>query len=61
MELDPSALEGYQAALEAYIALGRPQEAVRLFETCNKVLTREYGLEPSIKMLELYHRARLSL
>ena len=61
LELDPSSQEAYRAAVEAHTALGRPQEAIRLFESAQKLLAREYGLEPTIKLLEAYHRARLSL
>lgn len=61
LELDPSSQEAYQAAVEAHTALGRPQDAIRLFESGQKVLMREYGLEPTIKLIEAYHRAKLSL
>lgn len=59
--LDPCSQEAYEAALEAQLALGRPQAAVRLYERCQKVLAEELGMEPSIRLVELYQRARISL
>ena len=61
LQLDPCSQEAYEAALSAQLALNRPQAAVRLFERCRRTLAEELGLEPGLRLMELYQRARLSL
>lgn len=61
LELDPCSQEAYRLAMLAFLESGRPQDAIRLYERCVKVLNREMKAEPSIPVLELYTRARLSL
>jgi len=47
--------------MQAYLSSGRPEQAVRLFERGARVLKTELEMEPSIELLSLYHRAKLSL
>ncbi len=59
--LDDCSQEGYLAAMRAHLWQSRPEWAIRTYETCQKVLQRELGAEPSLAILEAYQRARLSL
>ncbi|MEW6279327.1 MAG: response regulator, partial [Candidatus Eremiobacterota bacterium] len=54
LALDPCRQEAYEGALAALLALGRPEEAVRLFESCRRTLQQELGMEPTLKLLEFY-------
>lgn len=58
--LDDCSQEAQLAALRALVGLGRPEQAIRRFEGFQKTLSKELGLEPSLELLEWYHRARLS-
>ncbi|MEW6280413.1 MAG: response regulator [Candidatus Eremiobacterota bacterium] len=59
--LDPCHQNAYALLLQSCIALGRPEEAVRHFESCARVLKSELDLEPSTELLRLYHTARLAM
>lgn len=59
--LDGWSQDGHLAVMRANTALGRPEAAIRQFETCKKILMRELQAEPSIAMLEAYQRARLAM
>lgn len=61
IQLDDCSQEGYLAAMRAHLWQGRPEWAIRLFETCQKTLMAELGAEPGLALLETYQRARLSL
>jgi DNA-binding SARP family transcriptional activator len=61
LELHPESQDLHLLLMRALIALGRPEQAVRQFETCRKILERDLGIEPSLGLVEAYHRARLGL
>ena len=61
LQLDPCSQACHLTSIHALLGLGRPENAVRQFESCQKTLARELGMEPSIELLEAYQRARLSL
>ncbi|MBI3927457.1 MAG: response regulator [Armatimonadetes bacterium] len=61
LELDPCCQQAHLAVMRALMAVGRPEEAVRQFDQCRKVLAREMKMEPSIEMLEVHQRALLSI
>lgn len=61
LEVDPLNQEACRMVMQAQVALGRPQEAIRQYEAHCRVLRRELDVEPSLDLLELYHRARLGL
>ncbi|MFN8609266.1 MAG: response regulator [Vulcanimicrobiota bacterium] len=61
LEIDSCRQEATLAAMNALVALGRPEEAVRRYEACCRALRKELGMEPGIPLLEAYQRARLSL
>ena len=58
LQLDPSDLESHRCKLQAYLQLRQVEPAIRHFEASEKLLRRDYGMEPSTAMLESYHRAR---
>ncbi len=58
LQLDPCRQEACQGALESLLALGRPEEAVRLFEAFRRTLQEEIGLEPSPRLMALSEHAR---
>ncbi|MBI3925846.1 MAG: hypothetical protein HY319_09925, partial [Armatimonadetes bacterium] len=61
LELDACCQQAHLAVMRALMAVGRPEEAVRQFDQCRKVLAREMKMEPSIEMLEVHQRALLSI
>lgn len=61
LQLDNCSQEAYLACMRAHLWQGRPEWALRTYETCQKTLQRELGAEPSLAILEVYQRARLSL
>ncbi|MBN9418270.1 hypothetical protein ABS71_09775 [bacterium SCN 62-11] len=61
LQLDRCNQEAYRLGMQAYLASGRPEQAVRLFERGQRVLKTELEMEPSIELLSLYHRAKLSI
>ncbi|MBS2040702.1 response regulator [bacterium] len=61
LEIDACRQEAALAAMNALVALGRPEEAVRRYEACCRALRKELGMEPAIPLMEAYHRAKLSL
>lgn len=60
-QIDPCMQEAHGAAMQAYLALGRPEQALRHYQWAEKSLLEELGVEPSLALLEQYHRARLAL
>lgn len=61
LEMDPCHQEAHLVAMRSWLACGRPEEALRQYERCVRVLQKELGMEPAIKLVEVYHRARLNL
>ncbi|MFN8608148.1 MAG: response regulator [Vulcanimicrobiota bacterium] len=61
MELDSCCQEAYLLGMQANMALKRPEESIRLYEACQKILKRELALEPSLELFEAFQRARLAL
>ncbi|MBX3168825.1 MAG: response regulator [Candidatus Eremiobacteraeota bacterium] len=59
--LIPESQDLHLLLMRAHMALGRPDQAVRQYEVCRKILDRELGIEPSLALVEAYHRARLGL
>lgn len=60
-QLDPCLQEAHAAAMQAYLTLGRPEQALRHYQWAEKALLEELGVEPSLGLLEQYQRARLAL
>lgn len=61
LELNPESQDLHLLLMRAHIALGRPEQAVKQYEICRKILERDLGIEPSLGLVEAYHRARLGL
>ena len=61
LDIDPLRQELYAVKMRAYLALGQPEAGLRQYQTCEKLLRQELGLEPLTSLLELYHRCRLAL
>jgi two-component SAPR family response regulator len=59
--LDPVCQLAYQRVMQAYIGMGRPEEAVRRFDRYEKVLKNELELEPSTDLIRVYHQAKMAL
>jgi len=59
--LVPESQDLHLLLMRAHMALGRPDQAVRQYEVCRKILDRDLGIEPSLALVEAYHRARLGL
>ena len=50
-----------QTLMEAYIGLGRPEEAVRQYERAEVALKNEFGLEPSIELFKSLQKAKMAM
>ncbi len=61
LELDPCLQEAHHLAMLAQIGLGRPEQAVRQYSTCKKVLKRELEMEPSIDIERAHQMALLAV
>jgi DNA-binding SARP family transcriptional activator len=48
---------GYQAAMMAAVAMDRPDQALRIFDRCRRVLDEELGLPPSADLIRLQSAA----
>ncbi|MFG1608412.1 BTAD domain-containing putative transcriptional regulator [Actinoplanes sp. NPDC049265] len=60
IELDPFLEAAYQTGMMAAAALGRPDDALRLYERCRKALDDELGVAPSARTAELQRNVLLS-
>ena len=60
-KLDPCLEEAVSFAMSAYLGLGRPAAAVRLFEAHKRALSLEFDAFPSIDLERLNQQAKLSL
>jgi DNA-binding SARP family transcriptional activator len=58
IELNPFLEPAYRAAMDAAVAMGRPDDALRFFERCRKVLSEELGVAPSPDLLRLHREIR---
>ena len=61
LEIDPLSMDANLLVMNTLTALGRPEDAVRQFESCKKKLKKELDMEPSIALFEAFQRARLSI
>jgi DNA-binding response OmpR family regulator/DNA-binding SARP family transcriptional activator len=60
-EIEPCHQSAHALAMRAWLGLGRPERVVRQFESTEQTLKLELDVEPSIELVELYHRAKLML
>ncbi len=61
LEIDSCHQDSHLLLVQYYLAVNRPEEAVRQFESCKRILKNEMGMEPSIELLTAHQRALLSL
>jgi DNA-binding response OmpR family regulator/DNA-binding SARP family transcriptional activator len=61
LDIDPWLQEAHLVAMQAHLLDGRPEQAMRQFETCRKRLAADLDMEPTIALLECFHKARLGL
>ncbi len=59
--LDAGLIGGYELRMRAWLGLGQPDEVVKHYERAEKTLHREFGIEPSLAMVEVLQRARYGL
>lgn len=59
--LDSLCQQATLRSMEAQVKLGRPEEALRLFEQCEKRLQTELEIEPSTDLLRAVQLAKLAL
>ena len=45
----------------SWLRLGRPEQVVKRYREVKTALMNDFGVEPTLELLELYHRAELSL
>ncbi|GAB1642155.1 BTAD domain-containing putative transcriptional regulator [Krasilnikovia sp. MM14-A1259] len=55
--LSPFLESGYQAAMSAAVAMDRPDEALRIFDRCCRVLDDELGVPPSAELIRMQSAA----
>jgi DNA-binding SARP family transcriptional activator len=51
--MDPFLEPGYHAAMSAAVALGRTDDALRIFERCKRTLDEELSVSPSAELVQL--------
>lgn len=59
--LDPGSMEAHELKMRSFLGLGQPDEVVRHYERTEKMLKRDYDIEPSTAMIEILQRARYGL
>lgn len=55
IELNPFLEHAHRAAMAAAVAMDRPDDALRLFERCRRLLDEELGVAPSAELVKLRH------
>lgn len=58
---DPYLQPAHLSLMKAWLRLAQPEKAISQFEKMAQMLQRELQIEPSLELLEAYHRARLAL
>ena len=53
IEMSPFLESAYEAAMTAAVAMERPDEALRLYERCRRLLDEELGVPPSAEIIRL--------
>ncbi len=61
LEIDPCHQSACSELMSQYIQNGRPEEALRIFKKISNRLRSDLGMEPDIRLLELFYRAELGL
>lgn len=61
LELDACCQEAAALAMKASLELNRPEQAIRLYESCRRTLRLELDLEPSLDLEKLQIQARMAM
>ena len=61
LERDRCHQNANQLLMEAYVGLGRPEEAVRQYERAERALKQELDLEPSIELFKSLQKAKMAM
>jgi two-component SAPR family response regulator len=61
LEIQNHSQDAHLLLMRAYLGLGQPEQAMRQFEVCASMLRREFDLEPTIELLEVFHRAKYGI
>lgn len=61
LEVRPDNQEAHHFKMLAHLGLGEPEQAIKQFEACQKMLANLYDMEPTTELLRTYHRARYGL
>lgn len=61
LELAPHQQEAHLWKMRAHLGQGQPEEVLRQFSRCEKMLRQEYAIEPGLELLEVMLRARHGL
>lgn len=61
LEFDPCRQSVHRLIMESYLQLGRPEDAIRQFENCERILRSEMGMEPATELLRTLQKAKLDL
>ncbi len=61
LQLAPDRQDLYALLFRAYLRCARPETVIRKYRQLETELRQDYGVEPSLELLELYHRAELGL
>ncbi len=58
LDVDPGSTQAHLSKLRALLQLRQADAVIRHFEAAEKLLRKEYELEPTIEMVEVHTRAR---
>jgi DNA-binding SARP family transcriptional activator len=61
LDVDPLRADGHLMKMRAHLGLNQPEMTVSCFEACERMLRREFELEPTTAMLEILMRAKNGL
>lgn len=61
LEIDSTDQPACELALRAYLQLGQPDKAVRLYQQFSANLLRELNAAPKTALIKLYHQAKMGL
>jgi two-component SAPR family response regulator len=61
LQIDRCHQTANQMLMEAYVGLGRPEEAVRQYERAERALKNEFDMEPSIELFKSLQKAKMAM
>lgn len=61
VQMDPFCQQAVSRMMEAQVGIGRPEEAIRTFERCQRLLQQELEIEPNTDLIRAFHQAKLAI